>query len=105
MKPMPEHLRRLFDPNDTFVRDIYDMTHPRLTYSLESLPYLLGAGDLIVLKHALRNAIGDADVSTKRAGENEGDYIARMVRYASQFRTAARPDIEAAPLRFEGVGI
>ncbi len=63
-----------------------DVNSERLTFSLESLPHLLGRGDLTTLKRALYTALGDLPDVRKAPGETEGEHIARMIRLASGLR-------------------
>lgn len=77
-----------------------DVAAGGLTYSLESLPALLGARDLIILKHALRASL-DPDEATQKNGESEGAFIARMVHAAARYRFEA-PKQPAVPSPFEG---
>lgn len=81
MSPMPEHLRRLFDPNDTFVREIYDMTHPRPFYALESLPELIGDRQFKMLCDALGISDAMADAKAGRADKfDAGAFFAKAVQ-------------------------
>jgi len=57
-----------------------DVNSERLTYSLESLPELLGKGDRFVLVNALANAMGDHVDRHRRNGETDGEYAARIIR-------------------------
>lgn len=68
----------------------------RLSYSLESLPALLGKGELRVLKTAMQNALADRHEPQTRA-ETEGEYIARLIRTAAGVRFE-RPHREEAPI-------
>lgn len=54
-----------------------------VTFSLESLPHLLGEGEYRTLKRALVAAL---DFTPREVGETEGQYIARLIRLAASVK-------------------
>lgn len=71
-------------------------SEPRITFSLESLPELLGKGDLRILRTALQNAVGDT-YDRQLPTETDGEYLARLIRSAAGIRFE-RQRSEEAPI-------
>lgn len=81
--PMPEHLRRLFDPNDTYTAEcMAEKFGKPVYYALESLPALLGDRQFKLLCDALnirfeggtpkqQGAVFDLEVEEKARRQRE----------------------------------
>lgn len=59
---------------------------PELYYALESLPALLGAGELATLRFAIVSALArnNPDALHKVEDEGEGERLARLIRAAAE---------------------